>query len=232
MRILGAHHVIAGDVVEFVAAEAIHHTRGNVQRAQHHGHRRGKVLAVSLLAFEKEIGQWIRHRRPRQLQRISVVPPQISFQRHRLVIVVGSGTGDLCRQLPNARIERRRCLQIGQGKWRKIISRPAKLLGRRRRYIGIRLVQADGALAIEIGHRTARVDLQLAIRPTHPACPGSEKKNVGADRFHQHPVMNQVFGLSRRRWISRRSRGDSLTEKRNSKCSIRLPPQRHLLRRV
>jgi len=57
VRILRTDHVVAGDIVELIAAEAIHHPRWNVQRAQHHCHRGRKVFAMPLLANEKEIRQ-------------------------------------------------------------------------------------------------------------------------------------------------------------------------------
>ena len=73
MRVAGAHHVLAGQVVEFTSAEARHHSRRDAQRAQHHRHRTGEILAVTMLPLEQEIGQWILRQSAGQLQRVSEV---------------------------------------------------------------------------------------------------------------------------------------------------------------
>src|SRR5579859_4499242 len=52
MRILGSYHVASRDVVELVAAKPVDYARGNAERPQHDGHRRGEILAVTSLAFE------------------------------------------------------------------------------------------------------------------------------------------------------------------------------------
>src|ERR1700736_2331460 len=57
--VLGADDVVARKVVEFVAAEAVHHTRRNAKSAQHYGHGRCEVFAVALFAFEQKIGNGI-----------------------------------------------------------------------------------------------------------------------------------------------------------------------------
>src|SRR5580692_12250082 len=72
MRIFCADHIVPGKVVELVAAESVHHARRNPQSAQHHGHRRREIFAVTLLTLEQKIGQWVAHRRARLLQGVGV----------------------------------------------------------------------------------------------------------------------------------------------------------------
>src|SRR3984957_21320691 len=55
VRIFGAHHIVAGEVVELVAAESVDHARGNSHGAQHDSHGGSEVFAMSLLALEKKI---------------------------------------------------------------------------------------------------------------------------------------------------------------------------------
>jgi len=172
MRILGPNDVVAGEIVELVAAKTIDHAGRNAQCPQHDRHGRREVFAVSLLALEKKIGQGIGHGQAWQLQGVDVVGLQISFERRRFVVVIGTGGRDLRRQLWNTPIKFRQP-QVRRSKLRKGVSRVAKLFGRWPGNIGVCLVNADGSLGIDVGNRTARIDLQSAILAGYPPGPRS-----------------------------------------------------------
>src|ERR1700687_194071 len=59
MGATGSHNILAGEVIEFIPTEARHDSRRDAQRAEHHRHRTGEILAVTSLPLEQEIGQWI-----------------------------------------------------------------------------------------------------------------------------------------------------------------------------
>src|ERR1035437_7552945 len=73
MGVAGSHHILAGEVIEFTAAEPRHNSRRDAQRAQHHGHRTGEILAVTLLPLEQEIGEWSLRQTAGEFQRVSEV---------------------------------------------------------------------------------------------------------------------------------------------------------------
>ena len=62
---------------------------GMPMRAEHHGHRGGEVFAVSLLAYEKKIGDGIAHRSARQFERVTEARAEIAFDGGGLVEIVG-----------------------------------------------------------------------------------------------------------------------------------------------
>ena len=73
MGVAGSNNILAGEVVEFTPAEPRHNARRDEQRAQHHRHRTGEILAMTFLPLEQEIGQWVLRQSSRQFQRVSKV---------------------------------------------------------------------------------------------------------------------------------------------------------------
>src|SRR5216684_2484938 len=82
------NHISGGQVVELAGPKSVDETRGNSQTPQHDGHGGGEVFAVSLFAFEKEVGQWIMGYRARQLQGVLKVSAKIVFDGPGFVVVV------------------------------------------------------------------------------------------------------------------------------------------------
>ena len=105
MRILSAHDIVGGKVVELVAAKSVDHARRNPERAQHNGHGGSEILAVSLLALKKKICDGILHMHARQLQGIAEARPEIVLDDGCLVEIGARRTGDLSRELGNSGIE-------------------------------------------------------------------------------------------------------------------------------
>src|SRR5258708_25596650 len=112
MRILGRDDVVAGEVVEFIAAEAINYARWNMKCPQHYSHGRSEVFTMSLPALEQKVCQRIGHGSTWQLQGVYEVRSQVLLKGQGFVVVVRCGSGDLSRQPRNAWINQRQ-LQIG-----------------------------------------------------------------------------------------------------------------------
>src|SRR5206468_10990533 len=87
MGVTGANHVPRADIVEFSSAKTGCHAGGNPQSSQHHRHSRGEVFAMSLLAFEKEIGQRVRLRSSGKSKRISEPSAKVGFDRGGFVVL-------------------------------------------------------------------------------------------------------------------------------------------------
>src|SRR5207245_145803 len=107
MGVAGANHVLRADIVEFSTAKARGHACGNSQSSQHHRHSRGEVFAMSLLAFEKEIGQRVQLRSSGKLKRISEPCAKVGFDRGGFVVLVRRCRSNLFGQLRNTWIKRR-----------------------------------------------------------------------------------------------------------------------------
>src|ERR1700728_123100 len=153
---------------------------------------------MSLFSLEKKIRQWIDNRGGRQLQRVSVMRLKISFERGSLVVVIGGRSGNLLRQLRNARVERGRHLQISRGRSQCRVIRRPQLNRSRLGNIRVRLVDTNHALVIEIVDGPAGIDRQRAVWPNDPPSPRGKKKYVGADRLEQHAIMNEPSRQTRR----------------------------------
>jgi hypothetical protein len=89
MRVLGANDVVSRDVVEFVATESVDHSRRDADRAEHHGHGRGEIFAMSLLTYEKKISNRIAHGSTRQFERVSEAGAEVALDGGGLVEIVG-----------------------------------------------------------------------------------------------------------------------------------------------
>ena len=105
MSITAADDVSAVQVIEFPAAEAIDHARGNSQRAQHDGHGSSKIFAVALLALEEEVSQRISRHIRRQIQSVAEVCTQIKFDGPGPIIIGGGVGRGLFRKDGNPRIK-------------------------------------------------------------------------------------------------------------------------------
>src|SRR5258708_17648785 len=105
MRVAGADDVVFADVVVFARQKSIDVTRGNAERAEHHGHRRRKILAVSGAALEEEVRKRILSRRTGKIEGIAVASLQIRFDCGSFVVGGGSGNRNLARQCAYARVE-------------------------------------------------------------------------------------------------------------------------------
>src|SRR5713226_735125 len=119
MRVAGADDVVFADVVVFARQKSIDVARGNAERAEHHGHRCGKIFAVSGAALEEEVRKRILSRCAGKIEGVAVASPQIRFDCGSLVVGGGSGNRNLARQIAYARVELGK-LQIDVADFRRI----------------------------------------------------------------------------------------------------------------
>src|SRR5580693_539845 len=83
-------------------------------------------------------------------------------------------------------------------------------------------------LNILIEHRAAPVDREIPEVSLDALCPGCQEENVCPDRFHQDPIVNQLFAWAAGcrcavlRW-------DPGSKRRNRESAARLPIEHELL---
>src|SRR4029077_16793587 len=122
VRVAGADDVITAHVVELAGQKASGIARGNSQRAQHDGHGRSEVLAMSGTAYEKEVGQRIGGGRAGEVEGVTEARLKVALDSVGLVVFVVRAGGDLLGELRDARVELRQLkiqrandLRIGRG---------------------------------------------------------------------------------------------------------------------
>src|SRR3989454_6273713 len=106
MCVTGGDQVLRADMVEFSPAKSCGRARGNSKSSKNHRHSRGEVFAMSLLAFEKEIGQRVRLRSSGKSKRISEPSAKVGFDRGGFVGPVRRCRSNLSRQFRDTRIKR------------------------------------------------------------------------------------------------------------------------------
>src|SRR5438876_3637554 len=179
MCVTGADHVLRADIVEFSTAKSCCHARGNSQSSQHHRHSRGEVFAMSLLAFEKEIGQRVRLRSSGKSKRISEPSAKVGFDRGGFVVLVRRCRSNLSGQFRDTRMKRRQlAISLRDIEW-IFLGRGSQVLGIRLPDGGSCLVPTHRMFRIQITHAASMAECYRLIRPFQNLCERSEKKNVG-----------------------------------------------------
>src|SRR5205823_12060805 len=108
--------------VELAATETVDDARRNALRPQHQRHRRREVLAVSLLAYEKEIRDRVGGDGAGQFQGVAEFRPQIFLEQLCFLEIVGRGGGQGRGKLADTMVHRGE-LQVVEGDVRRYRSR-------------------------------------------------------------------------------------------------------------
>ena len=105
MRVAGAHHKVLADAVVRPRLKSIHQPRGDIQRAQHHRHGGGEILAVAGLGPEEEAPHGVFRLDGGRVQGVLEIVAQVGLDGGGAVIVIGGGSGKGASQFADARVD-------------------------------------------------------------------------------------------------------------------------------
>src|SRR6185312_7537176 len=86
VSIAGADNVLRGNVIELATGKPVDHARGNSSDAKHDGHCGRKIFAVSAATDEQKVRYRVRWLGVGELQGVSVVRSEVSFDRRSAVV--------------------------------------------------------------------------------------------------------------------------------------------------
>ena len=96
MRVAGANHKILADAVVSPRLKSIHQPRGNIQRAQHHRHGRGEILAVAGLGAEQKAPHGVFRLDGGRVECVLEIVAQVGLDGGGAVVIIGGGSGKAC----------------------------------------------------------------------------------------------------------------------------------------
>ena len=123
MRVARAHQPQVGDRIVDAALKPGRHAGRNLQRAQHHRHRAGEILAVPFSPREQEVRQRIGRFVIRQLQRVAEIRAQVALDGARPLQIVARPRRKAARQFRDPRVQRRQ-LQVRAARRQRQESEP------------------------------------------------------------------------------------------------------------